>query len=310
MKTGRFLSGAWYLLLILIVLEGGCWGRKFFSMPRETISTSSRVDSLLKENAKLQRRVGEIENALENQQDYNRQANAQFKIDLEELKDQLNILQQMLRDVEQPTTYIPRERRLQRPDTLVERYPAGERATGPGREQAKEQETPAEELPETHPSEMESSADDTSGGRVGEPAGEADTTRAVGIEVIPSPEEIHRQAYLDYSRSEYQLALEESELFLTEYPDHPLGEEVRFVRGECFMGQEKYFDALKEFSIILQKYPRGRRVPAVLFRMAVSYESIDEGELAAGVVRRLMREYPYSEEAAAAEDRFEKLLQD
>ena len=297
MKTGQFVTGALCLLLILVVLEAGCWGRKFFRMPRETISTSERVDSLLKENAKLQRRVTKIEKALENQQDYSRQANAQFKIDLEELKDQLNVLQQMLRDVEQPTAYRPRESRRQAPDTLMRRSSAGGRATG----QERERTTPVDEIPET-------AADDTSRGQVGVPFGETDTTRAV-VEVVPPPEEIHRQVYLDYNRSEYQLALEESELFLTEYPDHPLGEEVRFIRGECYMGQEQYFDALKEFSVIMQKYPRGKKIPAVLFRMAVSYESIGEGELAAGVVRRLIREYPYSEEAAAAEDRFGDLLE-
>ncbi|MCK4236298.1 MAG: hypothetical protein KAX38_04205, partial [Candidatus Krumholzibacteria bacterium] len=64
------------------------------------------------------------------------------------------------------------------------------------------------------------------------------------------------------------------------------------------------------FSLILQMYPRGKRVPAALFRMAVSYESIGDRDVAAGVVRRLIREYPYSEEAGAAEERFHDLLGD
>ena len=97
---------------------------------------------------------------------------------------------------------------------------------------------------------------------------------------MPSPQEIQRQVYLDFSRGEYQLALEGSEVFLEAYPDHPLGEEVHFIRGECFIEQDKHFDSLKEFSIILKRYPHGNRVPAALLRMAVSYEKTGQSGLA------------------------------
>ncbi len=137
-----------------------------------------------------------------------------------------------------------------------------------------------------------------------------DTTGAGDTAIVPQPEEIHRQVYLDYSRGEYQLAIEESQLFLDDYSDHPLVQEIIFIRGECFMGQEKFFDALKEFSRILQEFPGGKRVPASLLRMAVAYENIGETEVAAGIVRRLVREHPYSEEAALAEERYKDLLED
>jgi TolA-binding protein len=135
-----------------------------------------------------------------------------------------------------------------------------------------------------------------------------DSDRDVSARTVPPPDEIHRQVYLDFSRREYQLALEESDLFLKGYPDHPLGEEIRLIRGECFMEQDEYFDAIKEFSILLQQYPNGQKIPAALFRMAISYERIEEREIAAGVVRRLIREHPYSEEASAAQERFADLL--
>jgi tol-pal system protein YbgF len=122
--------------------------------------------------------------------------------------------------------------------------------------------------------------------------------------VAPLPEEMYRQIYLDFSRMEYEIALEESDEFLREYPGDPRTEEVRFIRGECYLELGKDHDALKEFSTILQDYPRGQKVPAVLLRMAITYEKTGDMELARGVAGRLIREYPDSGEAAEARERF------
>jgi tol-pal system protein YbgF len=121
---------------------------------------------------------------------------------------------------------------------------------------------------------------------------------------LPTPEEMYRQIYLDFSRMEYEIALEESEVFLSEYPGDPMTEDVRYIRGECYLELDKDHDALREFSTILQDYPRGKKTPAVLLRMAITYDRTGDEELAQGVAGRLIREYPDSEEAAEARERF------
>jgi TolA-binding protein len=288
MTVQRHVVGVACLLMACMTLQAGCWGRKFFRMPRETLETSAKTDSLIRENAELRRRIARMEGTLEEQQDYSRRSNAQLKIDLEELKDQLNVVQEMLRNAGQTSYYRPMETRSveqEGADSVREGIPVDEdRGTEPG--------------------------DTVRAERGGVDDASADSVRAGSVESVPSAEEIYRQVYLDFSRGEYQLAVEESELFLEKYQDHPLSQEVLFIRGECFMEQEKYFDALKEFSRILQEFPSGKRIPAALLRMAISYESIGENEVAAGVVRRLLREHPYSEEAALAEERYKSLLEE
>jgi TolA-binding protein len=278
------------ILGVCMIVQAGCWGRKFFNMPSQTIENTAKVDSLLEKNAMLQRRIADMERAMSEQQDYSRRSNVQLKIDLEEMKDQLMILQEMLRNTDQ-SAYL--------------------RATGSGgaerklpRETGSTQQAVDEGLEEEHDPAVPAAP----GGDAGEVP--ADSAFSAAPEAVPQPEEIHRQVYLDYSRGEYQLAIEESQLFLAEYPDHPLIQEIVFIRGECYMGQEKFFDALKEFSRILQEFPGGKRVPPSLLRMAVAYENIGEAEVAAGIVRRLVREYPYSEEAAMAEERYKDLLEE
>jgi tol-pal system protein YbgF len=300
MYMKRNLGGVCILLLAGTLFLGGCWGRKFVQMPRETISASAKIDSLLRDNARLQRRVYHVEKTLVDQQQIDRNFNAQLKLDLEELKDRINALQQALAEMGVTSTYRyeptpPRDEAAMVTDTTE----AG--GVEPGWE------VTGGEPPGIDTTRVDATrvAADTAGVT-------ADTSRSrvrIG-ESIPAPEEIHRQIYLDFSRRDYQLALEESDIFLEAYPDHPLGEEVRFIRGESFIEQQKYFDALNEFALILQQYPRGRKVPAALLRMAIAYEKIGEEEIAAGVVKRLRKEYPYSEEAAIAEERFQELLEE
>jgi tol-pal system protein YbgF len=292
-------AGTCALLVLLVVIEGGCWGRKFFHMPAETMSTAAKADSLLVENAALRARIASIERTLREDQEFARGANAQLKMDLEELKDRLNALQEMLREAQESSPFKPAERRRPaRSDTIGTRgaAPAEDRGTA----LARASESPRGDTLETAGGSIDRDSLSGSGGA-------ADTAGALAGQA-PPPEELYRQIYLDFSRREYQLALEESESFLSEYPDDPLGEEVLFIRGQCLMEQTAYADALKEFSTILQRYPRGKRVPGALLRMAVSYDAMGQKELAAGVVRRLLKEHPNSEEAKTAAERFSAII--
>jgi TolA-binding protein len=280
MKPERFSRIALCVLCACVLVDAGCWGRKFYRAQDAALATEVMVDSLLDENADLRSRIADIEAALEEERAYSRRTNAQQKLDLEEIKDQLNALLQMQRESATGAPYQGERRPSERGD-----------ASGTAAVQADTMSTPADSIDAALP------------------AG----TDSAGIAAdlsVPSPVEIHRQVYLDFSRGAYELALEESDVFLREYADHPLGEEIHFIRGECYATLERHFDALKEFSLILQQYPGSQHVPGSLFRMAVLYEAIGEGEIAAGIVRRLVREHPYSEEAAAAEERFAHLLEE
>jgi tol-pal system protein YbgF len=294
-------AGTFVLLVLLVAIEGGCWGRAFFHMPAETANTATKVDSLLVENAALKARIAAIEQTLRDDQEFARGTNAQLKTDLEELKDQLNTLQEMLRESQESSPFKPVERRRPaRPDT------AGTQGAGPaeGRRTEVVRASGGARMDSLEAARGPVDRDSLSGTR-----GAADTAGALDA-TAPPPGDLYRQIYLDFSRREYPLALEESESFLAEYPDDPLGEEVLFVRGQCLMEQTKYADAQKEFSTILQRYPRGKRVPGALLRMAVSYDATGQKELAAGVVRRLLNEHPKSEEAKVAAERFSAIIKE
>jgi len=258
---------AMVLVSAAALVSGGCWGRQYWNAPESTIATEAKVDSLLGENAILQRRIYHLETLLEGQQEQLRRSGARTSMDLEEIKDQINVL------------YVIIEEGQQAPVQRSVRHPSAQ--------------TPV--IPDTVSS--PDSLPVTGDGAVSLP----DSAEAAVS--VPGPEEMYRQIYLDFSRMEYEIALEESEEFLSEYPGDPMTEDVRFIRGECYLELDKDHDALREFSAILQDYPRGRKTPAVLLRMAITYDRTGDSELANGVADRLMREYPDSEEASEARNR-------
>jgi TolA-binding protein len=250
------------------LLLGGCWGRSFWNAQESALATEAKVDSLLGENAILQRRIYHLETMLEGQQEQLRRSGARTSMDLEEIKDQINAL------------YVILEEEQQAPVQRSVRHPSVQAPVIPDTASS----------PDSLPVEGD--------GAVSFPDSSSESAS------LPSPEEMYRQIYLDFSRMEYDIALEESEIFLREYPGDPMTEDVRFVRGECFLELGKDHDALKEFSTVLQDYPRGRKTPAVLLRMAITYDRTGDSQLAQGVAGRLIREYPDSEEAAEARERF------
>ncbi len=290
-RTGAAIA----ILALVLVSNLGCWGRKFFRMPGETLDTAEKVDSLLRENDILQRRVYYLEKKLEEQINFARNNTAANKIDIEEIKDQLNALQQMMGEREGARSG---DRRMDA-DRVVREGRREPVFPPPGDSVVSAEKPPGEA--DTSLTSQPAVSPDT--------PGEGDTLRAGESDFVQSPERLRQRVYLEYNRSNYRLALEESRLFLDEYPRHPLGEDVHFIRGECFIELGEHFDALREFSLILQQYPDGDYAPPSLLRMVIAYQAIGESELAAGVARRLIREYPYSEEADVARERFADILE-
>jgi len=276
--------------LLFTVVNAGCWGAKFIEMPQRAINTSLAVDTLIAKEKNLQEQLDKLQEELKNQQKYSRREAARSKMDMEELKDQLNAMQQALLENSRLDSF--------KEEATISSVQRGASFRTANRNEREEQDTIKTAA------EYDSLSSDSTAGAA------PDSGVVSGPDETPSAGVMYRQIYLDFSRMEYQIALEDSKLFLDEYPDNPLAEDVIFIRGECLIEQEKYFDALKEFSRILKEYPNGKKVPASLLRMAVAYEEIGDSDLAAGIVRRLLRDYPNSEEAAAAEEEFGTVLED
>jgi len=289
-----------------VLVFGGCWGRKFFHMPSETINTSRKVDSLLAENLHLKEQMRSIERRLKEQEDFSRGTRAQLKLDLESIKDEINSLKEIVREQSTSGTFRrPRPVPLPVADSTAKKTSLGDSTLAARSEgEAGTGITDSRSLkPDTgsvgEPSQVR--AETPSEGMV-QPT--RDTTGAGSSKTFPPPPQLYRQAYLYFNRGDYDLALEELKILIDHYGDDPICEDALFLKGESFFQKKSFFDAINQFSTLLTRFPKGKRVPGALLRMALAYENVGERDLATGIAKRLIKEHPYSEEAAVVKEHF------
>ena len=98
----------------------GCWGRDFWNAQEATLAIDSKVDSLLEENAVLQRRVYHLETLLEGQQEQIRRNGAVTSMDLEEIKDQIDALIVM---IEENSRQVPVRTSVRHPSARIVETP-------------------------------------------------------------------------------------------------------------------------------------------------------------------------------------------
>ena len=298
------------LILLVSFFLGGCWGRKFFHMPSETLSVSHKVDSLLAVNVALQNRLDEIEKKLAEQEDFTRSSRAQLKLELEQVLDEINAMREMMRQEGLPFSRKRervKEREVSRRDTLSQTGIIPDTLKGT--------------TSDTGKFVNNVTSKDTTGRSITSPESVLQHEKVPGVKAekstpdttnfsgkkIPEPEELYRQAYLYFNRGNYELAIEELDIFIKNYPDDPLYESALFLKGESFFEKGDYFDAIKQFSMILSSFPRGKNVPGALLRMALAYEKVGDHDMAIVIARRLIREYPYTDESAVAKDHVKEL---
>ena len=209
---------------------------------------TSQTDSLLKSNAQLTAKVGEIDDKLQNTQGTIEQTN--YRVD--RLAQQVTDLQ---RNVEQ-----------------MRSAPA---AGGPAS---------------------------------GEPsAAGTPLTQTVNVGPGGDPMETYQAAYRDYQKGNFDLAMQGFREFLQNNPTSDLADNAAYWIGESLFSQKKYRDAIEQFDMVINTYPKSDKVPAALLKKGYGY--IELGQKAQGVVQLqyVIHEHPTSREATLARQKLKSV---
>lgn len=141
---------------------------------------------------------------------------------------------------------------------------------------------------------------DRSGGSRPSPVASADSAAAAA-------EEMYRDAYMDVTRGNYELAAQGFQQYLAQYPNGPRVVESRYYLGECNLSNERYLEAAADFQRVVTDFPTARLVPAAYLKMGRAYVQLDERGLAEKAFRTLIDKHPTSEEARQARSALEAL---
>ena len=117
------------------------------------------------------------------------------------------------------------------------------------------------------------------------------------------PGQLYDQASQDLTQGRYGMALTGFRDFLTRYPSSELADNARYGAGECFFAQSKFDSAAVEYQRVATDYPDGDKVPAALYKLALSEDKLGKPDEAKKTFQDLVKRFPDSGEAQLARDR-------
>ncbi|MCX8160641.1 MAG: tol-pal system protein YbgF [Candidatus Saccharicenans sp.] len=123
---------------------------------------------------------------------------------------------------------------------------------------------------------------------------------------IPA-QEMYNNAYGDYLKGNYSLAIDSFKLFLQQYPNTPLSDNALYWIGECYYSQEQYQQAIDAFNEVLISYPAGDKVPAAYLKKGMSLVQLGRKDEALATFKLLVAKYPTQEEARLAQQKINEL---
>ena len=137
----------------------------------------------------------------------------------------------------------------------------------------------------------------------------ADSARAAAGFVVrdttgaPDPEAMYQAAYTDVAAGRYNLARESFQTYLKHFPESEVADNAQYWIGECNYATGDFAGAIAEFQKVVERYPKGDKVPASLYKIGLSYNRLKNAEQYQKYLRTLIQKYPKSPEAAAAKER-------
>ena len=121
------------------------------------------------------------------------------------------------------------------------------------------------------------------------------------------PRALYQKGADAMSRKDYQAALDSFGRFLTAFPGHKLSGSAQYWLGEAYYRKKDFEKAIVEFDKAVKNYPRSDKAPAAVLKQGLSFERLGAKRDALALYRLLTEKYPKSPEAAAAKKRLQAM---
>ena len=132
------------------------------------------------------------------------------------------------------------------------------------------------------------------------------TAPPVAVPGGPDPNQLYEQAVQDLTQGRYPMALQGFREYVERFPASDLADNAQYGVGECLFAQSRFDSAAVAYEAVEKLDPRGDRLPAALWKLALSREKLGQDAGARQVLEDLVRRFPLSGEAQLARDRLGK----
>ena len=137
----------------------------------------------------------------------------------------------------------------------------------------------------------------------GAPPGAAPGAPARPAPAAPAPRELYSQAYADYARGNFDLAIQEYQEYLRNYPDTDLSDNAQYWIGECLYSKQQYAEALEAWDELFRRFPGSDKLPDARYKKGMALERLGRRSQAQLEYRAVATRYPNSEAGRKAREK-------
>ncbi len=115
--------------------------------------------------------------------------------------------------------------------------------------------------------------------------------------------QLYDQAAQDLTQGRYAMALQGFREVVRRDSASELADNAQYGAGECFFAQSMFDSAAVEYRHVETAWPRGEKVPAALYKLALAEDRLGRKEQAKKALEDLVQRFPLSGEAQLARER-------
>jgi tol-pal system protein YbgF len=119
----------------------------------------------------------------------------------------------------------------------------------------------------------------------------------------PAPRELYSQAYADYARGNYDLAVSGFEEYLRTYPNTEFSDNAQYWIGECLYGKQKYAESIEAWNTLFRDFPSSDKLPDARFKKGLALERLGRRSQALVEYRYVVDRYPNSDAGRKAREK-------
>jgi tol-pal system protein YbgF len=119
----------------------------------------------------------------------------------------------------------------------------------------------------------------------------------------PAPRELYSQAYADFARGNYDLAVQGFAEYIRNYPSTDFTDNAQYWIGECLYGKKMYAEAIDAWNTLFKDHPASDKLPDARVKKGMALERLGRKSQALVEYRYVVDRYPNSQAARIARER-------
>jgi tol-pal system protein YbgF len=131
----------------------------------------------------------------------------------------------------------------------------------------------------------------------------AGATPAAPAPPPPAPRELYSQAYADYARGNYDLAIQGFTEYIRNYPGTDFTDNAQYWIGESLYGKKMYAEAIEAWNALFKDYPSSDKLPDGRVKKGMALERLGRKSQALVEYRYVVDRFPNSQAARIARER-------